>query len=102
MKRPVLWSHTALDDIRDQVAFIARENPGAARRIADRIRETGNALGERAIGRQGRVAGTYEKSITGLPYIVVYTLVTRAGREIVAILRVVHTARDWPPATWPD
>jgi plasmid stabilization system protein ParE len=38
--RPVQWSRHALDDLKRQIAYIAADNPGAARRIADRIRET--------------------------------------------------------------
>jgi plasmid stabilization system protein ParE len=48
------------------------------------------------------VAGTYEKSVTGLPYIIAYEIVSRDAGEIVAILRVIHTARDWPEETWPS
>jgi toxin ParE1/3/4 len=55
-----------------------------------------------AIGRPGRVTGTYEKSIVGLPYIIAYALTsTSTGEEQVAILRVIHAARDWPKGEWP-
>jgi plasmid stabilization system protein ParE len=99
--RPVQWSLEALDDLKAQVAYIAVENPAAAQRVADRIRATCDALGEMATGRPGRVSGTYEKSVTRLPYIVAYALTQRAGREVVSILRVIHTARDWPDEEWP-
>lgn len=67
MKRIVTWSRDALDDIKRQVAFIAQDNPAAARRLADRIRATGRGLGDMATGRSGRVTGTYEKPISRLP-----------------------------------
>jgi plasmid stabilization system protein ParE len=54
-----------------------------------------------ATGRPGRVPGTYEKSVRGLPYIVAYELVSLGGEEVVAILRVIHAARDWPEGSWP-
>ena len=101
MTRPVQWSRAALDDLKAQVAYIAAENPGAAQRVADRIRATCKALGEMATGRPGRVSGTYEKSVTRLPYIVAYSLTRKGGREVVSILRVIHTARDWPDEEWP-
>ena len=101
MTRPVQWSREALDDLKAQVAWIAAENPAAAQRVADRIRATCEALGEMATGRPGRVSGTYEKSVTGLRYIVAYALTRRGDREIVSILRVIHTARDWPDEDWP-
>ena len=72
MSRSVTWSREALDDIKEQVAFIAQDNPAAARRVADRIRDVGKALGEMATGRPGRVTGSYEKSVSRLPYIIAY------------------------------
>ncbi|MCD6681088.1 MAG: type II toxin-antitoxin system RelE/ParE family toxin [Burkholderiaceae bacterium] len=85
----------------DQVRYIARENPAAARRAAARIRALGNALGEMAIGRPGRVAGVYELVEARLPYVIAYAFSHKAGRESVVILRVIHTRRDWPDEEWP-
>ena len=102
MKRPVHWARPALDDLKELVAFIARENPAAAVRVADRIRDTCIALGEMAIGRPGRVTGTYEKPVTGLSYIISYELRQIAGQESVVILRVIHGARDWREGQWPQ
>jgi len=102
VSRSVTWSREALDDIKEQAAFIAQDNAAAARRIADRIRDVGKALGEMATGRPGRVTGSYEKSVARLPYIIVYELRTIAGRECVVIVRVIHTSRDWPAEEWPN
>ena len=101
MSRSVTWSRDALDDIKEQVAFIAQDNPAAARRVADRIRDVGKALGEMATGRPGRVTGSYEKSVSRLPYIIAYELRDVEGRESVVIVRVIHTSRDWPAEEWP-
>ncbi|MCW2319250.1 plasmid stabilization system protein ParE [Rhodoblastus acidophilus] len=90
-----------MDDIKEQVSHIALDNPAAARRVADRIREMGEALGDFATGKPGRVTGTYEKAISRLPYIISYTLRPILGRESVIILRVIHTARDWQAEEWP-
>lgn len=102
MKRSVRWSTDALTDLADQVSYIAAENPSAARRVADAIDKTALALGEMPIGRPGRVTGTYEKSVTGLPYILAYAITQASGEETVAIVRVIHTARDWSAEKWPD
>ncbi len=102
MTRSVQWSRTALDDLKEQVAFIAKDNRAAAQRVADRLRDTAAALGQRAIGRPGRVTGTYEKPVTGLPFIIAYALTTRGGRESIVILRVIHAARNWQPESWPE
>jgi toxin ParE1/3/4 len=45
-----------------------------------------------SLGRPGRVAGTRELVISGLPYIVVYA----EQDGIVVILRVMHTSLKWP------
>jgi toxin ParE1/3/4 len=101
MKRPVRWSRAALEDLKQQIRHIARDNPAAARSVAERIDAAVVALGNRPIGRPGRVGGTYEKLVVGLPYIIVYCVETLDGNETVFILRVIHTARDWPRAGWP-
>ncbi|MFZ5674237.1 MAG: type II toxin-antitoxin system RelE/ParE family toxin [Pseudomonadota bacterium] len=101
MKRSVQWSRAALDDFKAQISYIAADNPAAALRVAKRIRDTVTALGPMATGRPGRVAGTYKKLITRLPYVVAYALTTQGGHETISILRVIHTSRDWPPDEWP-
>ncbi|TPK58027.1 type II toxin-antitoxin system RelE/ParE family toxin [Mesorhizobium sp. B2-4-15] len=102
MTRPVQWSREALDDLKQQLAYIAADNPVAARRVADLIRGAGAALGKMPTGRPGRVSGSYEKVVTGLPYIIAYSLTVQAGREFISIVRVIHTSRDWQPEEWPE
>ncbi len=102
MTRAVQWSRAALDDLKEQVAYIARGNPDAARRVAARIRAAGEALGEMATGRPGRVAGAYEKSVARLPYIIAYSISGLGSGEVVSILRIIHTARDWPVEGRPE
>lgn len=85
MTRPVEWSRDALDDLKAQIAYIAAESPAAAQHVADRLRATGDALGEMATGRPGRVTGTYEKSVPQLPYLIAYALMRRGDREIVSM-----------------
>lgn len=97
MTRSVVWSRDALDDLKAQLAFIAADNPEAARRAADALRDAASGLGRAATGRPGRVAGVYEKSVAGLPYVIAYTI----GEETLGIVRVIHTARDWPKGQWP-
>ena len=100
MTRRVLWADSALADLLHQIKHIAADNPDAAERVASRIRETGAALGVFATGHPGRVPGTYEKSVVGLPYILAYAL-TDDDRAI-SVLRVIHAARDWREADWPE
>jgi len=48
------------------------------------------------------VTGTYEKSVTGLSYILAYAITQTGGEEEIAIVRVIHTSRDWSAEAWPD
>jgi toxin ParE1/3/4 len=101
--RDVVWSRDALDDLDSVTAYIAAENPAAALKVLDQIDETAGKLGQRTIGRRGRVSGTYEISVRRLPYIIAYALQTLpSGLERVVILRVIHMARNWPKDSWPD
>lgn len=65
--------------------------------MADALRDAAAALGLAPTGRPGRVTGVYEKSVAKVPYVVAYTI----SGEMLAIVRVIHTARDWPQGQWP-
>lgn len=87
------WLGAALADLRAIKAYIAEENPDAARRVIASIRsETGILINQPAIGRAGRVSDTRELVISQYPYIVAY----REQGGDVHILAVVHTSRRWP------
>lgn len=98
--RQVIWSRRALSDAGDILRHIATDDTRAARKVIDRIEATGEALGEFATGHPGRVAGTYEKPVRHLPYIIAYALTD--DDRTVAILRVIHSARDWQDEGWPE
>jgi plasmid stabilization system protein ParE len=103
LKRSVLWAESALAELVESISYIAERNPAAAQRVRAEIDAAARALGIAAIGRRGRVAGTYEKVITGRPYILAYALLARQeGGEAVVILHVIHTSRDWPENEWPE
>ena len=69
------------------------DNPTAAAEVAQRIWDVSQMLADQpGMGRPGRVAGTRELVIAGLPYILPY--VEKAG--VVTILRVMHTSMKWP------
>jgi plasmid stabilization system protein ParE len=73
------------------------DNPDAAERVRARIYDQAKNLGDFAIGRPGKVAGTHEKLLSPLPYFLVYNIVQRAnGREAVEIADIIHMARNWP------
>ncbi len=101
--RRVVWSKHAHDDFRGIIGYIAQDDPAAARNVAVRIDRTIQTLAATPTGRQGRVSGTYEKVVRGMPYIVTYTLGDEPkAHESVTILRVIHGARDWSEENWPE
>jgi len=90
---PVRWLTLALDDLDHIVEFVARDKPSAAKRIAEALWKAGQRLVEHpAMGRPGRVTGTREWVIPGTPYIMAY----RVRDDVIEILRVLHSAMDWP------
>jgi plasmid stabilization system protein ParE len=101
MRRAVVWAAEATRDNITILRHIAQDDPDAAERIVDAIEAAGNRLGEIPTGRPGRVAGTFEKSLTPLPWILCYAIDDRPGAERILILRVIHTARNWQLGRWP-
>lgn len=90
----VIWSPEAIEDLISLRAYIAQDDPAAARRVALRIvYDVEQLLPENPhMGRPGRVPGTRELVIPDTPYIVPY----RLQRGTLQILRVYHGARRWP------
>ncbi len=101
--RRVVWSKHAHDDFRGIIGYIAQENPAAARNVATHIDRTIQTLAAKPTGRQGRVTGTYEKILRGLPYIVAYALADEPKHhETITILRIIRGARNWREESWPE
>ena len=83
----------AADRDLDQIfAWIARDRPRAARAVIDRILSSVELLGRFPyVGRAGKVPGTREWVVRGLPYIVVYSVHEEA--DALTILAIFHGAR---------
>jgi len=89
----ITFEPAARNELNDIFEWIAKDNPGAARRLVARIEEkiTRLAVPNLAhMGRLGLVAGTRE--LIQYPYIIVYR-VDEEHEEIV-IVSIVHGARD--------
>jgi toxin ParE1/3/4 len=87
------WTQKALGDLKEAGEYIAADNNGAARRMAERVLEAVEYLIDHPnIGRPGRLSRTRELVVSGTPFIVVYWVRGSA----VQILRVLHHARRWP------
>jgi toxin ParE1/3/4 len=87
------WLKAGTRSLRLVHARIAMDNPGAAKRVVERIESSVNNLASfPTSGRVGQILGTRELVVPGLPYIVVY----RLSIEALEILRVFHASQDYP------
>lgn len=90
----VSWTINALSDLEHVQRFIDRDNPAAAVGVVLRIIDhTEDMLRDYPLsGRVGRVPGTRELPIPGLPFVVPY----RVTETSIDVLEVRHTSRRWP------
>ena len=89
------WLRKALENIDAQATYISQENPKYASQFVSKIFDAVKHLETfPRMGRAGKIEGTYELVVTGLPYVIVY----RIRNEDIEILRVLHTSRKWPPS----
>jgi len=90
----ILWSPEAIDDLTSIRAYIAEDNPAAARGVVLHIMQNIEQLlsSNPQMGRPSRVPGTRELVIPKTPFVVPY----RLQRNVIQILRVYHGARRWP------
>jgi plasmid stabilization system protein ParE len=65
------------------------DDPTAIRSVA---RGNDGLLRFPLLGKQGAIEGTRERLVTRFPYRIVYTV----DDDRITVLRVVHTARQWP------
>lgn len=81
------WLHAALRNLDDEASYIAADDPAAARLVVRRILSAVALLvGNPAMGRPGRVAGTRELLIPKTRYLVPY----RVRKSEIQILRIFH------------
>jgi toxin ParE1/3/4 len=94
--RPLKLRFTA--EAREHIAaiysYIRDRNPVAATQVVARIRGAAEQLAEfPRMGHVGRVPGTHEWVVRGLPYIIVYQTGAADPNEVL-ILGVFHAAQD--------
>ncbi len=89
----VVWTPEARQDRADVWDYIAAENPHAAARLDELFSTAVARLAKHPkLGRPGKIAGTREL----IPH-ESYRLVYEIHGDIVWVLALVHTARQWPP-----
>jgi toxin ParE1/3/4 len=88
----VRWLRPAVESLDAIYEHIAAENPAAARRVFRHIVDATCRLGQFPMScPAGRIAGTRELALAGLPYFIVY----HVRGDAVFILRVLHTSMNW-------
>ena len=88
------WTRLAESDLEAIGDNIGQDSPAAAARVVLELLDQAETVLSRnpAIGRPGRVLGTREFVIAGLPYVIAY----RVREKDLEVLRVLHTSRRWP------
>lgn len=88
------WTQCALDEFENAHDHIAKDNPRAAQEIAQRILDASHKLLDHPhIGRIGEDEDTREWRVQRTPYLLVYEI----KDDVIELLRVWHTKREWPP-----
>jgi toxin ParE1/3/4 len=92
----IIWSQTAVEDLRQIVEFIALDDAGAAASLADRIVRRIERAAELPFSNRA-VPEKAEKSIREIiwrPYRIIYQV--GGKRDAIHILRIWHAARGVP------
>ncbi len=90
----VIIREAAFADLESIFNWIARENPAAARSVVERVLdaiENKIALFPYS-GRVGRIEGSHEWVMRGLPYIIVYRVADT--NDAVTVIGIFHGARN--------
>lgn len=88
----IYWKKQAINDLIKIGQHIAKDSPSNAEKMIDLIEGKVTPLATHSqIGRTGRKRGTYEL-VAHENYIVIYRVLTKK----IEILRVKHTAQQWP------
>lgn len=87
------WSRRAIRRLASIHDYIAKDSPDAAAHVAAAVVEAALRLQKFPhLGRPGRIEGTRELVIPGLPYIIPYRVLDKE----IQIASVIHTSRKWP------
>ena len=93
--RAVVWTDTGRADLIESMRVLQGLDQEAVPLIAAWIAGTAERLGDTATGVPSRLPFTYEKTVPGLGYILVFEIVTwtKAG-EVIAILHLIDMASE--------
>lgn len=88
----VVWTKPAQGQLKEILDYLQQKNLAAAVRVAAETDARMKQLAEFPnLGRPGRVVGTRELVLGGLPYLIAYRVSDR-----IEILAMMHGAQEWP------
>jgi toxin ParE1/3/4 len=91
----LFWTPEAIEDRNQIYDHIEVDNPSAALAFDELFSQCAARLIDHPdLGRRGRIEGTREL-VVHRSYIMIYDVAS----DMVRVLRVLHTARQWPPAS---
>ncbi len=86
-------TEAACDDLRSIYGYHSQRSPAGADRVVGAILRAANGLTQYPLlGKHGAIEGTRERLLTRFPYRIVY----QVEENPIVVLRVIHTARQWP------
>lgn len=87
-------SRAALRDLTEAVTYVAADNLDAAERLRERLLAAADQLSRFPALGPSEANGRRVFAVPGTRFRLIY----RAGPAEIAILRILHGARQWPPA----
>lgn len=87
-------SRAALRDLTEAVTYVAADNLDAAERLRERLLAAADQLRRFPALGPSEANGRRVFTVPGTRFRLIY----RAGPAEIAILRILHGARQWPPA----
>ncbi len=92
----LVWSQRARGDLRELIAYIAKDSVEIAEQVNLRILDSAQGLLQMPqAGRVGRVPGIRERVVQRTPYALIYQPLP----DQILIARVLRGARKWPIKT---
>jgi len=89
----IRWTKRAIRSLTSIHEYISKDSPAAAARVSAAVVDATDQLAKfPQSGRPGRIDGTRELVVSGLPYVIPYRVVD----DVVVILSVIHGSRKWP------
>ena len=89
----ILWTKSAEENLKHIEEYIAQDNSETAINVVVNIVKSVEMLSNYPeIGRMGRLVGTRELVIVGMPFIVPY----RVKKDHIEVLRILHSAMRCP------